>query len=94
MARLCLIHGMAWLPFPWSDCKAQSLPKAPGALSELPSLSRLWPEQSQHSRVVALCHPRDTLVTFVFAFVSEEHEGVQGTEGGGDAVAFGNSMDV
>lgn len=31
---------------------------------------------------------------YAFALVSEEHEGVQGTEGGGDAVAFGNGMDV
>ena len=38
--------------------------------------------------------PRDMLVTFVFALVSEEHEGVQGTERGRDAVTFGNGMDT
>lgn len=67
-------------PFP--AYKSHSLPEAPGALSEPPSLE-------QHSREVFLCHPRDTLVT-ICAFISEEREGVQGPEGGGDAVTFGN----
>lgn len=94
---LCLTCSTAWLPFPWGDRKAQSLLKVPGALSGLfrsLSLTGHRAEKSQHGPGWWHCGIRVTPIYAVnicpLLLFAEEHEGIQGPEGGRDAVAFGD----
>lgn len=89
-----LQHGLA---FPWGDRKAQSLLKVPGALSGLLrslSLTRHRAEKSEHGPGRWHCGVRVTPIYAVnicpLLLFAEEHEGIQGPEGGRDAVAFGD----